>query len=295
MPLPLLVLSNANAGGADDEVLDEVLAVLREGGSDVVAAAPAGPDELGAALDRHPRHRPVAVGGDGSLHALVAALHRRGELARRVVGLVPLGTGNDFAGCLRIPENPVEAARIVRAGRERTLDLLVDDAGDVVVNVVHLGVGAQANRDGSPLKPVLGPVAYLVGALLAGVRSPGWPLRVVVDGRVVADGRRRVLQVGIGNGRTIGGGTPLTPDAVPDDALADVIVSTATGPAARLRYGRMLRDGRHGALPGVTVTRGRVVEVSGPDTPVNSDGELGEPVTRRTWTLHPAAWRITVP
>lgn len=294
---PLLLLTNPSAGGADDDVLDSVLATLRDGGGiDTVDTAPMGaPEELAETLGRFPGHRPVVAGGDGSLHLLVAALHARGELGARVVGLVPMGTGNDFAQCLGLPEDPAEAAAVVRSGRARSLDLLVDDRGGIVVNVVHLGLGAQANKDGTPLKPLLGRAAYKVGAVLAGVRSTGWPLRVEVDGQVLARGRAKVLQVAIGNGRTIGGGTPLTPDAVPDDGLADVVVSRATGPLARARYGRLLQEGRHGTHPEVTVVRGRRIEVSGSLTPVNTDGELGDPVDRRTWTVHPGAWRITVP
>ncbi|MGH3570065.1 MAG: diacylglycerol/lipid kinase family protein [Pseudonocardia sp.] len=291
---PLLVLSNANAGSADETVLDAVLAALREG-AEVHSAPTDGPAELARALGEYPEHRPVAVGGDGTLHLLVAALRDRGELANRTVGLVPMGTGNDFARTLGIPDDPVNAAGVVLHGRSRTLDLLTDNAGGVVVNVVHLGIGAQASKDGTPLKAALGPAAYKVGAVLAGLRVRGWELKVVVDGRTVTDGRGRVLQVAIGNGRTIGGGTPLTPGAVPDDGLADVVVSTATGPLSRLRYARLLPDGRHPDHPAVLVVRGREVEVSGPSTPVNSDGELGEPVTRRRWTVRPGAWRITVP
>lgn len=291
----MLVLANEGAGGVDSAALAAVLAVLRTGRVQVDRVSTGPPDELVETLGRFPEHRPVVVGGDGTLHLVVAALRARGELTDRAVGVVPLGTGNDLARCLGIPDDPAAAAAVVRDGRERPLDLLVDDSGGVVVNVVHLGVGAQANRDATPLKPLLGRLAYRVGAVAAGLRSAGWPLRVVVDGRVVADGRGRVLQVGIGNGRTIGGGTPLTPDAVPDDGLADVVVSTATGPLARARYARRLREGRHPTLPDVTVTRGRHVEVSGPPAPVNADGELGEPAGERRWSVRPAAWRVVVP
>lgn len=291
--MALLVLSNAHAGSADDAMLDAVLAALREG-TDVHSAPMGDPGELPDLLGEFPGHRPVAAGGDGTLHLLVAALHARGEAADRVVGLVPMGTGNDVARTLGIPvDDPVAAAGVVLHGRERALDLLVDDAGGVVVNVVHLGIGAQATRDATPLKPLLGRLAYRVGAVLVGVRSRGWELQVTVDGRTVVDGR--VLQVGIGNGTTIGGGTPLTPDAEPDDGLADVVVSTATGPLSRLRYARMLPRGTHPSHPEVRVVRGREIEVSGGSIPVNSDGELGEPVTHRCWTVVPKAWRVTVP
>lgn len=290
-----LVLTNPQAGGADDDVLDAVLAVLRAGGADVDTAPLGLPDELAETLGRFPGHRPVAAGGDGSLHLLVAALHVRGELGERVLGLVPMGTGNDVAGSLGIPEDPEAAAGVVLHGRVRALDLLTDDEDSVVINAVHLGIGAQANKDGSPLKPLLGRIAYQVGAVVAGLRSTGWRLRVVVDGRVLVDGGRRVLQVGIANGATIGGGTPLSPDAVPDDGLVDVVVSTATGPFARFGYARLFRKGRHGEHPAVTITRAREVRVSGPATPLNVDGEIGELTGERCWTVQPRAWRITVP
>lgn len=291
----LLIISNAKAGSADEPVLQEVLDVLSRGGTDVHSETLGSPDELDGLLGAYPHRIPVAAGGDGTLHLLVAALHARGELASRVIGLVPLGTGNDFARTVGIPLVPAAAARVVLQGAPHEMDLLTDDAGGVVINAVHLGIGAEGAREGEPLKPVLGMLAYRIGALLAGLRSPGWPLQVSVDGATITDRTRRVLQVGVLNGRTIGGGTPLAPHAEPDDGLADVVVSTATGPVARLRYARLLRHGRHTEHPDVVLARGRTVELAGPPVPINSDGELGDGVSHRTWTVQPRAWRVIAP
>jgi diacylglycerol kinase family enzyme len=291
----LLVISNAKAGGADERVLQEVLAVLRRGGTDVCSETLGSPDQLDALLGAHPHRLPVAAGGDGTLHLLVAALHARAELASRVVGLVPLGTGNDFARTVGVPLAPAAAARVVLQGAPHEMDLLTDDAGGVVINAVHLGIGAESAREGEPLKPVFGMLAYRIGALLAGLRSPGWPVQVSVDGATITDGNRRVLQIGVLNGRTIGGGTPLAPHAEPDDGLADVIVSTAVGPIARVRYAWLLRQGRHFDHPDVVVTRGRRIELDGPPIPINSDGELGDGVSHRKWTVHRRAWRVLAP
>jgi diacylglycerol kinase family enzyme len=288
----LLVISNAKAGSADEPVLQEVLDVLCRGGTDVCSETLGSPDELDALLGAHPHRIPVAAGGDGTLHLLVAALHARGELASRAIGLVPLGTGNDFARTVGIPLAPAAAARVVLQGAPHEMDLLTDDSGDVVINAVHLGIGAEGAREGEPLKPVFGMLAYRIGALVAGLRSSGWPLQVSVDGATITDRNRRVLQVGVLNGRTIGGGTPLAPHAEPDDGLADVVVSTATGPMARLRYARLLRQGRHTEHPDVVLARGRTVELAGPPVPINSDGELGDGVSHRTWTVQPRAWRV---
>ncbi|WP_406314151.1 diacylglycerol kinase family protein [Streptosporangium sp. NBC_01639] len=285
----LLAIYNEGAGGADDAARTAAMETLR-GSADVIEA-PAGQKDLDEMLDAHPGRDVVVLGGDGSLHVVVSALHRRGELGTRTVGLVPLGTGNDFARGLGIPLDPEVAARIVLAGRPQPLDLLVDDEGEVVVNAVHLGIGAEASRRATPLKPALGRLAYGVGGLLAGVWSPGWRLSVTVDGRSLADGRP-VLMVGVGNGVTIGGGTPLTPGARPDDGKVDVVVALTTGPMDRLLYALRLRRGTHPDLRDVVTDRGREMTVTGEPVPVNADGELSGPTARHRWTVMPAVWRM---
>ncbi len=289
----LLAMGNPAAGGDDEATRRAVLDVLG-GGADVVFRALERPDDLDRALAEHPDREPVVLGGDGTLHRVVAALLARGELESRPVGLIPMGTGNDLARTLGIPLEPADAARVVLDGAPRPLDLLVEDAPGkgIVLNAVHVGVGAEASRRATPLKPVLRRAAYAAGALLAGVRSKGWRLRVRVDGELVADGRRRVLMVGVGNGASIGGGTPLTPDARPDDGLADVVVSYAVSPWGRLAYGVLLRLGRHPERDDVATFRGRAVVVEGEPVPANADGELCPPAPRRSWTLRPAAWRV---
>lgn len=290
----LLVIGNPAAGGADGQTRETVLATLA-GDADVLSRDVGEPGDLGRILGEHPDRIPVVLGGDGTVHAVAAALLARGELATRPIGLVPLGTGNDLARALGIPLDPREAAGVVAGGRERALDLLVDGEGGIVVNAVHVGVGARASEQAAALKPVLRRAAYAVGALLAGARTKGWRLRVRVDGELISDGRRRVLMVGVGNGVSIGGGTPLAPHARPDDGLADVFVSYAVSPLARLSFGMLLRRGDHPERADVVTVRGSTITVEGEPVPANADGELSPPAPRRTWTLHPAAWRVIVP
>ena len=98
-------------------------------------------------LHRRGGRRVVVAGGDGSLHAVVAALHRRHELGETVLGLVPLGTGNDFARGVGHPaRHRGGRPGRPRRRRPRPVDLIVDCLGEVVVNNVHVGVGAQASR-----------------------------------------------------------------------------------------------------------------------------------------------------
>ena len=285
----LLVVSQ-RAGSTDEE---EVTAAVEVLGAELMACR--APDDLEHALDRLDGRTLVIAGGDGSLHLAVTKLHLRGTLAQTRIGLVPLGTGNDLARALDIPLDPADAARLVRDGRPRPIDLVLDDSGGVVVNAAHVGIGADAAEHAGQLKPRLGPLAYPIGAVRAGLRSTGWRLRVEVDGKVLSDSHRRTLMVGVGNGRGIGGGTPLLPRAVPDDGLLDVVVSKATGPFARVRFGAALASGQHLSDRDVRYARGTTVTVSGDPVGVNSDGETGVEVRRRTWTISPGAWQLVRP
>ena len=289
----LLVVTNASAGSTDDDRVDEALAVLRAS-TDVRVESCAGPDDLDALLERRDTDTVVLMGGDGSVHTAVRTLRRRGELADVTLGLIPMGTGNDLARTLGIPLEPADAARALLASAPRRLDLIVDDADGVVVNVVHLGVGAEAAARAAALKGGLGATAYAVGGVVAGATATGWTVEVVVDDRPLElDGP--VLMVAVANGRTIGGGASLAPDAVPDDGLLDVVVATSTGPLARLGFGVALRDGDHVERDDVVSARGTSVTVRGEAFPVNADGELSEPVPARTWTVQPGAWSLLAP
>jgi len=287
-----LVITNPGAGSS--EQAEEALAALR-GHGEVDVRETDGPASLSAALDATARRVVVAAGGDGTLHAVLAALHRGGLLGEVTVGLLPLGTGNDFARCLGLPLSPAAAARVVGAGHTRPMDLVVDDEGRVVVNNVHLGAGAEAARRASGWKERLGRPGYLVGALLAAVRPPVLRLRVEVDGAVVCTGDSGVLQVAIGNGASVGGGTELVPDAEPGDGLLDVVISTPRSRLAFVGYARDLIRGRHHHRADVTCVRGRSVTVSGEEFWCSADGETSGPVRRRRWRVAPAAYRMIVP
>jgi diacylglycerol kinase (ATP) len=291
---PLLLIANAEAGSADRERLDQALDVLRRH-ADVEVATTGNPGELDGVLHRRGGRRVVVAGGDGSLHAVIAALHRRNELADAVVGLLPLGTGNDFARGNDIPLDPPEAAELIVTGEVRPVDLIVDCVGEVVVNNVHVGVGAQASHKARSWKKTLGRLGYVVGAAQASVRPPFYRFRVEVDGEVVTDVDRHVAQVAIGNGTTVGGGTDLTPHAHTGDGLLDVMVSLAVGPLSRFGYAFQLKLGRHPERDDVIYVRGKTVSVSGQAFWCSADGELSGPERNRTWRVEPGAFSMPLP
>ncbi len=298
------MITNSGAGTADQEALDLALAILRDGAS-IEVASTANPGELDGVLHRAGSRRIVVAGGDGSLHAVVSALHRRNDLTDSVLALLPLGTGNDFARIAGIPIDIEAAARLVLEGEVRPVDLIVDETGEVVVNNVHVGTGAQASRKGHRWKRRLhavgigkvnlGKVGYPIGTALAAFHPPQLRVRVEVDGEVVNDLAHPVLMVAVGNGAFIGGGTELTPDADPETGTAEVMISRAVRPMAKLGYVLALRRGEHHERDDVQTLRGTTITVAGEPFYVSADGEIYGPERSRSWRVERAAYSMVLP
>jgi diacylglycerol kinase (ATP) len=294
---PLLLIAHAGAGGSNELVA--ALDVLHQRAS-VELCETSNPGELDGVLHRAGSRPIVVAGGDGSLHAVVATLHRRNDLAGKVLGLIPLGTGNDFARSVGLPLDPVEAAEALLSASPRPIDLVVDELGEVVVNSVHVGASAQASRHGAAWKERLGrfglgAVGYPIGAIRAAIRPSYLRLRVEVDGAVVTDVDRHVLMVAIGNGVSVGGGAELTPAADPQDGLADVLVSFAGSPQARLGYAFDVLRRRHPQRDDTIYLRGRQVSIHGEDFWISADGEVSGPERRRSWHVEPGAYSLLLP
>jgi YegS/Rv2252/BmrU family lipid kinase len=235
----------------------------------------------------------VVAGGDGTLSSMIQLLCDRELLDDVVVGLLPLGTGNDFARTVGLPLDGAGAAAVIVEGAPRPFDLVVGDGGSVVVNAVHAGIGADAAEASERFKEALGPAAYPVGAALVGASGTPRAARITVDGEIVFDGG--ALLVGIANGRTIGGGAPLAPDARPDDGLLDVVIVEAATMAEKVAFAHALRDGAHLERPDVTVFRGRQVEITGEAVRYDADGEISEPRERARFGIDAGALQLIAP
>lgn len=294
------MITNADAGGSDRDSIDLALDVLRSG-FDVDVAASQDPGELDQIL-RHAGNRMIVVaGGDGSLHAVIAALHANDDLTGRTIALLPLGTGNDFARALNLPvEDPEAAARVILSGAPRPIDLIVADDGEVVVNSVHAGASVQASKTAATWKSMLAPAGlgifgYPIGAALTAINPPRVRLTVEADGEVITRPNQRLLMVAIGNGSSVGGGAELTPDADPGDGYADVMVSLAAGPLARFAYAWGVRNSSHPSRTDVITRRAKTISVRGEKFSVSADGEISGPRDARTWKVLPSAYKIVAP
>jgi len=233
----------------------------------------------------------IAAGGDGTVNEVVNGIGRLRRPPR--LGILPIGTGNDFALGLGIPQELVEAARVAVSGRPRAIDVArVNDR--LFVNVSSGGFGAEATEHTpGEAKRVLGALAYVVaGARELVVLHP-------VRGRFHVDGRRffdgEFLLFAVGNGRRTGGGSLLTPRADVGDGLLDLVVVEAMPRLDFLALLPDLRAGTHLESPGVRYTRATSIVVA-PRAPlaVNADGE---PVRARRYhyTLWPLRLVVMAP
>lgn len=259
----LTLVANTESGGATDA--DAVAAALRERGADVTQLDI---DDAGRAADGAPQ-RIVVAGGDGSIGLLARVAGEAGV----PLAVVPTGTANDFARALELPSALEEACALAADPGARTRDIELACAGDrPFVNAASTGLPVVAARRAAPLKPRLGPLAYAVGALRAGLSGRPLAIRARVDGDLVHDGA--VWQLIVGATGAFGGGSGIA-EADPHDGLLDLVVVQAGSRAALVRRAWGLRTGRVAQQPGVLHRRGKLIEIETPEgAEWNVDGEL---------------------
>jgi YegS/Rv2252/BmrU family lipid kinase len=284
-----LLVSNVKAGSADEETVAAVAALLREG-YDLVEAQTASPEELRAVLAAFPGKRVITAGGDGSLHLLVNVLADLNRLDHVAVGLVPLGTGNDFAAGLGIPEEPVAAARGYLDAASEPLDLIVADDGEWIVNAAHAGIGAVAAQKAQAAKPLAGRMAYPLGAIAAAVAEDGYDVELSLDGTTIHSGE--MLMVLAANGPCLGGGARLCAGADPADGRLDVLLIEALPLHERAGLGIDIQRGTHLERSDVHQWQGDQLTISGQSIDHNRDGELRYGLDDVTYAIQPAAWHL---
>ncbi|RMG07696.1 MAG: diacylglycerol kinase family lipid kinase [Planctomycetota bacterium] len=252
-PRVVLVANPAAGHGRGEAALRAALAALGERGCAAEALRTEGPGDarrLAAEAARAGCSVLAALGGDGTLHEVVNGLvaSRASSLPR--LGVVPVGTGNDYAKMLHVPQgNPAAAAHLLLDGSPRPVDLGRLEGGnagpEVFVNNVGLGFLAEANAGHERARALPGRLSYVAGGLLAFVRHRTPLLRLEVDG-VPLEGRFFLVHVALG--RFCGGGVDLVPEARHDDGrFALSVVGERTRLRAALEWpqlaaGRRLRD-----------------------------------------------------
>lgn len=200
----------------------------------------------------------VAAGGDGTLSAVAAALAQCSDDAIRLpsLGLVPMGTANDFAVAAEIPEDPAQALALIRRTAAQPIDLLhidCDGQSNWCANLASGGFGTRVTVETSDgLKKLLGGLAYLITGIAQLGRIE--PIRARLLGPSF-EWEGDFIALGVGNGRQAGAGQVLCPDALIDDGRLDLtIVPQLTGEVAHT-IGTLISQGKHSALGRVAVRK----------------------------------------
>ena len=212
----------------------------------------------------------MAVGGDGTLNEVLHGLMELSYAARPPLGIVPLGTANDFAAGCGIPSDPAKALALCMKGEPIAID--VGKANEHwFINAASSGFGAEITATTSPeLKRLLGAAAYtMMGAILA-INLRHYQGSLILPGREITGSGLVAI---VGNGRQTGGGIQVAPRACIDDGLLDVLVVRQISPTALLAAARELQqlpaDGEY-----ISYRQTPWLEVHSEATiPVNLDGE----------------------
>jgi len=213
----------------------------------------------------------VVGGGDGTVSA-AAGLVAGTDVT---LAVLPLGTANDLARTLQIPDDLATACAV---GHGKVVDIDLGRAnGHPFVNVASVGLSVGVTEALTPaLKKRLGPLAYPVATLRAYRRHEPFRARLEFpDGDHESLELDDLLQVAVGNGRHYGGGNAVSPTAGIDDHLLDVYAVVRGRLRDHVSIARLLKDGsfvHHERVHHVTTRRMRLV--TDPPLPGNLDGEI---------------------
>ena len=166
----------------------------------------------------------IAGGGDGTINEIAGALAQLEE-PRPVLGIVPLGTANDFATACNIPLAPEQALLLAIKGRAEAIDLARVNDKHYFINMATGGFGTRITTETpEKLKAALGGVSYFIHGLLR--------LDTLKADRCEIKGpdfswEGDALVIGIGNGRQAGGGQQICPEALINDGLLQLRLLTS--------------------------------------------------------------------
>ncbi|MEU4290680.1 YegS/Rv2252/BmrU family lipid kinase [Kribbella sp. NPDC026596] len=211
------------------------------------------------------------IGGDGTIHLGAQVLAKSGM----PFGVIPAGTGNDFARGIGVPlKDPAAAADLIVAGKTRTVDLAVAE-GKFITTVVAGGFDSLVNKRANAMSWPKGNSRYTV-ATLAELRTFS-PLEyvVTVDDEVI---ETKAMLVAVGTGPTYGGGLQICAGAEIDDGLLDITIIEPVSRLTLLQLFPKLSKGTHVGHPRVRALRGRSVRIESAGITAYADGEILGPL-----------------
>ena len=268
----LLVVNTRSRRGRDG--IGDAAEVFRAAGLELVEADCVAGADIGPCILAHRETVDCVVvgGGDGTINAAARALVDTGL----PLGVLPLGTANDFARSIGIPLDLAGAARVIGAGHSQRVDA-GDVNGHLFFNVASVGLAADlAKAITTERKRRYGRLSYAISA--AKLTMEARPFHAIIlagEGELRETATVRTMQIAVGNGRFYGGGNVVATDARIDDGFLDLYSLEF---AEVWRMALMIpsfQSGAHGSVREVRTARSGTFEViTRRPRPVNADGEL---------------------
>ncbi|MBI3760811.1 MAG: diacylglycerol kinase family lipid kinase [Chloroflexi bacterium] len=219
----------------------------------------------------------VALGGDGTVHEVINGLMKIAPAHRPVLGIVPIGSGNDFAGGVGVLRPAPEAARRVLAGEAKSVDVGVirDEHGRVEYwdNACGIGFDAAVNLQSRTIKGLYGFAMYFAATLKTIALNYDAPhMKLKWDG---GEADKPILMLTVGNGPREGGGFQTTPDSKFDDGVLDFVTIDKVSRAMMLRLIPEVMSGKHGRFRQVMISRTTKLTLDADrPIPIHLDGEV---------------------
>lgn len=234
----------------------------------------------------------IACGGDGTVHCALQAVYGTDT----VLGIIPVGTGDDIARALGLPrDDAAAAADVVVEGRTRTIDYAVIDAADgtqeAFVGVMSAGFDSEVTHRANNMSWPTGKSRYLLATLAElGIYKPA-DFTITVDGQTLSE---EGMMLAVGNGSSYGGGMYVCPKAVLDDGQLDLTFLRKTSKPTFIKTFPGVFKGTHINHPTVRTMRGKTIRVEAPGQTAYADGERIAPLPVNVYVV-PGGLRVFAP
>lgn len=232
-----------------------------------------------------------AVGGDGTINEVVNGMVGSGSK----LAIVPAGSGNDFIRTIYPKCSHEELIYKLLRGRQETVDL-VKLNNLYFLNIASVGIDAEVAYNASAFKKmkyIKGEFAYIASLVKTLFSYKVNDLKVRIDGHEACE--KKVLLLAVANGKYYGGGIPIAPSAVVNDAKVNVYI------VGELKFGRILRliprlfKAQHERAKDVTIYQATQIHIeSKASFKLNIDGEIIQ-TTQVDMEVIPQGLQVIVP
>jgi YegS/Rv2252/BmrU family lipid kinase len=273
----LIINPNADLGRAWRWGSDLRSVVEEFGGADWSGTVyPTHATELARQAAEDGYERVISVGGDGTTHEVINGLMQVPEDRRPPLGIVPVGTGNDFAGNVGIQTKPAQAMRRAFSGESKRIDIAQIESGSRLEywdNTVGIGFDAKATIHSRNVPVLSGFPVYLIAALQTILLNHDPALLQFESDQETWQEKNLVIV--LCNGPREGGGFFPAPDAQVDDGWLDYTAIKNVSRPMMVRLLLEVMNGTHGRFPQVRLNKFRELKLtSDRSLVIHTDGEI---------------------